>query len=253
MTNALQAVSVSKHFGGVSAVSDVSLSLGHGQVHGLIGPNGSGKTTLLNLLSGFYPADGGSIQFAGNDISSMAVQKRAESGIGRTFQKPRLLDSLSVLDNVMLGAWRDYTPSFFDAMLATPRLRRDERRIRDRARALLDALGLAAFEAQPAEALGHAEQKFTEIARGLIHNPHFILLDEPAGGLTEQEINRLGEIIKAIAASDIGVLVVEHHTEFVFEISDAVTTLSLGKVIAAGDAKSVASDSEVIRVYLGNG
>jgi len=249
----LKAENVSKSFGGVAALSEVSLTLKPGEIHGLIGPNGSGKTTLLNILCGFCPLDSGEVSLDGINIGGASVEGRARMGLGRSFQKPRLLDSLPVLDNVMLGAWRDYRPDFLTSMLATPAVKREERRISNHTKEILAALGLGDLAGQQAETLGHAEQKFTEIARALITGPKYLLLDEPAGGLTGQEIERLGRIIEAIAAAKIGVLLVEHHTEFVFDISQTVTTLSLGKVIAAGRPEEVSADTEVIRVYLGNG
>jgi len=249
----LSANNVSKSFGGVAAVSDVSLSLKPGEIHGLIGPNGSGKTTLLNMLCGYLPVDEGLLTLDGADVRGTPVAARARMGLGRSFQKPRLLESLTLIDNVMIGAWQDHKPNFFSSMLALPSVAADEKRLRARAKAILATLGLEALSDRRAEVLGHAEQKFTEIARALMPRPRYLLLDEPAGGLTTQEIERLGRIIRAIAAAGVGVLLVEHHTEFVFEISDAVTTLSLGKVIAVGSPAEVSTDPEVIRVYLGNG
>lgn len=249
----LLATNVTKFFGGLAAVENVSLAISPGQIHALIGPNGSGKTTLLNILNGFYRIDRGHVSLLGSDISNLSVQQRARRGIARTFQKPRLLESISVLDNVMLGAWLEYDVSFPEAIAGLPKLWREEARLKRGAQDVLESLGLGRLAGRPAEALSHAEQKLTEIARGLMASPKYLLLDEPAGGLTEQEIERIGRVIQTIANAGIGILLVEHHTEFVFAISDHVTTLSLGKVIAEGHPEIVAKDPEVIRVYLGNG
>jgi ABC-type branched-subunit amino acid transport system ATPase component len=247
----LTAQSVSKHFGGVVALDDVSLDLRPGEVHGLIGPNGSGKTTLLNLLSGYYPVDDGSIKLGKIDLTKARVQQRATLGIARTFQKPRLLATLSVLDNAMLGCYPSARAGFFETALALPRARRDYTSARNRSVDILHGVGLGHIINRPASLLDHAEQRFLEIARGIAMRPTFILLDEPAGGLTEAEIEALGRIILALRDNGIGVLIVEHHTDFVFKICDRVTTLNLGRMLKHGVPEEVRRDPEVIRVYLG--
>jgi ABC-type branched-subunit amino acid transport system ATPase component len=245
------ASSVTKTFGGLTALAQVSLELQPGEVHGLIGPNGSGKTTLLNLLSGYYRADGGAITLEGADVSEASVQQRANLGIARTFQKPRLLPTLSVLDNAMLGGWRDAKAGFFASAFSLPSAREDEAGLRRRAEELLHGVGLSRVIGRRANLLEHAEQRFLEIARGLAQRPRFLLLDEPAGGLTPAEIGHLGAIIRVIRDAGIGVLLVEHHTDFVFRVSDRVTTLDVGAVIKHGSPDEVRTDPEVIRVYLG--
>jgi ABC-type branched-subunit amino acid transport system ATPase component len=247
----IDAVAVTKRFGGLVALSQVSLNLRPGEIHGLIGPNGSGKTTLLNLLSGYYRADEGEIRFGDAVLTRARVQERADLGIARTFQKPRLLGPLTVLDNAMLGGWRDTRAGFLETAFALPRARRAERGIRDRAKELLHGVGLGYAIDRRANLLEHAEQRFLEIARGLVMRPRFILLDEPAGGLTGAEIDHLGAILRVLRAEGLGVLLVEHHTDFVFRVCDRVTTLDLGRVIKHGTPEEVRTDPEVIRVYLG--
>ncbi len=247
----LSARSVTKEFGGLRALDEVSLELAPGEVHGLIGPNGSGKTTLLNLLSGYYRPDAGRVSLGDHDLSGRPVQDRARLGIARTFQTPRLLGTLTVLDNVMLGAWPAVRATFVGTALALPCPRREESRIRAHALSLLEGVGLAHAAARRANLLEHAEQRFLEIARTLALRPRFVMLDEPAGGLTIAEIEDLGRIIGIIRDAGIGVLLVEHHTDFVFRISDRVTTLDLGRVIAHGTPDVVRKDPEVVRVYLG--
>lgn len=247
----LSARDITKRFGGLTALSQVSLELKPGEVHGLIGPNGSGKTTLLNLLSGYYRPDGGMIAIDATDISNATVQKRAGFGVARTFQKPRLLPTLSVLDNAMLGGWRDARAGFLSTAFCLPQVKADERELRGRAEELLHGIGLSHAINRRANLLEHAEQRFLEIARGLAQRPRFILLDEPAGGLTPAEIEHLGAVIKVMRQSGVGVLLVEHHTDFVFRISDRVTTLDVGAVIKHGTPDEVKRDPEVIRVYLG--
>ncbi len=247
----LSARDITKRFGGLTALAKVSLELKPGEVHGLIGPNGSGKTTLLNLLSGYYRPDGGMIAIDKTDISNATVQKRAGFGVARTFQKPRLLPTLSVLDNAMLGGWRDARAGFVSTAFCLPQVKADERELRSRAEELLHGVGLSHAINRRANLLEHAEQRFLEIARGLAQRPRFILLDEPAGGLTPAEIEHLGAVIRVMRESGVGVLLVEHHTDFVFRISDRVTTLDVGAVIKHGTPDEVKRDPEVIRVYLG--
>jgi branched-chain amino acid transport system ATP-binding protein len=247
----LIAEQVSKRFGGLTALDAVTLAVESGEVHGLIGPNGSGKTTLLNLLSGYYQADAGSVRLDATDLSAAPVQQRARLGIARTFQKPRLLGTQTVLENAMLGGWRDRRAGLVATALSLPRVRDEQRVLRDRAAELLAGLGLGHALDRRANLLEHAEQRFLEIARALTLRPRFILLDEPAGGLTGAEIERLGGIIRTLRDCGIGVLLVEHHTEFVFGISDRVTTLNLGRVLRQGTPHEVRHDPEVIRVYLG--
>jgi ABC-type branched-subunit amino acid transport system ATPase component len=248
---ALEARSVSRRFGGVVAVDQVSLSVKPGEVHGLIGPNGSGKTTLLNLISGYYAINGGSIVVGERPVTSLSVQDRARLGVARTFQTPKLLPAMTVLDNAMLGGWPDVRAGFVATALATSRPRREEAVIRARAIAMLEGVGLGGVLTRRAELLEHTAQRFLEIARALTMRPKFVLLDEPAGGLTVAEIEKLAAIIAVMRDCGIGVLLVEHHTDFVFKVSDRVTALNLGRTIAHGGSQDVRHNPEVIRVYLG--
>jgi ABC-type branched-subunit amino acid transport system ATPase component/ABC-type branched-subunit amino acid transport system permease subunit len=247
----LKVVDVSRNFGAVKALQQVSLRVEPGTVHGLIGPNGSGKTTLLNILSGYYSVDDGSVHLGSNDISRMPVNARPSLGIGRTFQAPRVVPDLSVMDNIIVGGWSTSSATILEALIWGKRSRLDERKLRTRAHELLRTLGLESLSARPASSLTHAELRFVEIARALMHSPSFILLDEPASGLTHMEIDRLGQIIDRLRQQGIGVLLVEHHTELVFRISDTVTTLNFGRVISSGTAQKVQSDPLVRQVYLG--
>ncbi len=249
--SSLIAEQVTKRFGGLTALDDVTLTVEPGEVHGLIGPNGSGKTTLLNLLSGFYQVDEGAVRLDSENLSTATVQRRAQLGIARTFQKPRLLGSQTVLENAMLGGWCDRRAGLLSTVFALPQVRAEQRMLRERASELLTGLGLGHALDRRANLLEHAEQRFLEIARALTLRPRFILLDEPAGGLTGAEIERLGQVIRTLRDCGIGVLLVEHHTEFVFGISDRVTALNLGRTLRHGTAHEVRHDPEVIRVYLG--
>jgi branched-chain amino acid transport system ATP-binding protein len=229
----------------------VVLHLPSASVHGLIGPNGSGKTTLLNVITGYYAPNAGRILLNGRDISRASVSQRPRLGIGRTFQTPRVIAQLSVLDNVMAGGWAVARASFPEALLGLPRSWSDERRLRERALHLLESLGLADLAGRAANALTHAELRFVEIARALMHAPRFILLDEPASGITHSEIDRLARTVDGLRHQGIGVLLVEHHTDLVFGLSDTVTTLNFGRVVCSGTPAQVRADDQVRRVYLG--
>jgi len=198
---ALVADGVTKRFGGLTALSGVSLDVQPGEVHGLIGPNGSGKTTMLNMLCGYYPVDEGAVRIDGEDLSRASVQRRAAVGVARTFQKPRLLPTQTVLENAMLGGWRDARTGFLSTALSLPRVRVEQRDLRDRAQAVLEGLGLGYALKRRAQLLDHAESRFLEIGRALVLRPRFILLDEPAGGLTGAEIERLGIVIRTLRDS----------------------------------------------------
>ncbi|MFO1322225.1 MAG: ABC transporter ATP-binding protein [Burkholderiales bacterium] len=248
---ALRADGVTKRFGGVTALESVSLELRPGEIHGLIGPNGSGKTTLLNMLSGYYTADVGTIRLGDEDLTRRSVQTRARSGVARTFQKPRLLGTLSVRANAMLGAWPSVRSGFVETLCSLPRVFREERELRARAEELLHGVGLGGLLDRRASLLEHGEQRFLEIARGLAMQPRFLLLDEPAGGLTTTEIAHLADVITTLRSAGLGILLVEHHTDFVFRVSDRVTALNLGQVLRHGTPDAVRRDPEVIRVYLG--
>ena len=248
---ALRAIDISKQFGGLVALDDVSITLTPGRVHGLIGPNGSGKTTMLNMLCGYYQPTKGTVNFRHKDIGNAPVQERARMGIARTFQKPRLLPDLTVLENVMLGAWQHSRAGFVDAAFGLPSVRAEDMLVRERASELLCGVGLGAVMHWRANLLDHAQQRFLEIARGLALGPQFILLDEPAGGLTGVEIDQLGTVIRTIRKAGVGVLLVEHHTDFVFRVCDDVTALNVGRMIRHGSPAEVRHDPEVIRVYLG--
>jgi ABC-type branched-subunit amino acid transport system ATPase component len=185
------------------------------------------------------------------DLSASTVQRRAQLGVARTCQKPRLMPMLSVLENTVLGAWTHARSGFLSTALAAPSVAREDQALNEHATELLHGVGLGHVLHRRANLLDHAEQRFLEIARGLALHPRFVLLDEPAGGLTHAEIDHLGDVIRTLRDAGIGVLLVEHHTDFVFRICDRVTTLNVGRMICHGSAQEVRNDPEVIRVYLG--
>jgi branched-chain amino acid transport system permease protein len=238
-------------FGGVRAIDGLDLEIRPGEVHGLIGPNGSGKTTTLNVISGYYAPQAGEVRVGAAVLPPSAPHLRAGYRIARTFQTPRLIGGASVLDNVMIGGTIDGQGSFAESLLTLPRHRRDEKRLRAAALQALAAVGLEQLAAVRADRLQHSELRFMEIARALMLRPTCLMLDEPAAGLSADEIRRLGALIVAISRAGTAVLLVEHHADLIFDICDRVTVLNLGKVLAAGTPAEIRSHREVVSAYLG--
>ena len=249
--NTLKVEHLVMSFGGVKAIDDLDLEIRPGQVHGLIGPNGSGKTTILNVISGYYAQQHGAVRLNGAALPALARHQRARLKIARTFQTPRIVGSASVLQNVMIGGTIDGEGTFVESLLSLPRHRRDEAMLRATAMLALATVGLDALAMVRADRLQHSELRFTEIARALMLRPAFLLLDEPAAGLTAEEIERLGALLLAIAQAGTGVLVVEHHPDLIFDICHHVTVLNLGRLLAAGTPAEIRSHREVVNAYLG--
>ncbi|HEY2256940.1 MAG TPA: ABC transporter ATP-binding protein, partial [Variovorax sp.] len=238
-------------FGGVRAIAGLDLEIRPGEVHGLIGPNGSGKTTTLNVISGYYAPQAGEVRVGTALLPPRAPHLRASHRIARTFQTPRLIGGASVLDNVMIGGTIDGEGSFAESLLTLPRHRRDEKRLREAAMLALAVVGLDQLAAVRADRLQHSELRFMEIARALMLRPACLMLDEPAAGLSADEIRRLGALIVAVSREGTAVLLVEHHADLIFDICDRVTVLNLGKVLAAGTPAEIRSHREVVSAYLG--
>jgi ABC-type branched-subunit amino acid transport system ATPase component/ABC-type branched-subunit amino acid transport system permease subunit len=248
---ALTLEQVALSFGGVHAIEDLDLEIRPGQVHGLIGPNGSGKTTTLNVISGYYAQQRGAVRLNGAALPVFDRHQRAQMRIARTFQTPRIVGSASVLQNVMIGGTIDGEGTFVESLLSLSRHRRDEVMLRDTAALALAAVGLERLAPVRADRLQHSELRFTEIARALMLRPASLLLDEPAAGLSAEEIRRLGALLLAIAQAGTGVLLVEHHADLIFDICHHVTVLNLGKMLAAGTPAEIRSHREVVNAYLG--
>jgi branched-chain amino acid transport system permease protein len=248
---ALTLEQVALSFGGVKAIDGLDLEIRAGQVHGLIGPNGSGKTTILNVISGYYVQQHGIVRHNGTALPVLARHRRAHLRIARTFQTPRIVGSASVVENVMIGGTIDGKGTFIESLLALPRYRRDEATLRATAMLALAVVGLERLALVRADRLQHSELRFTEIARALMLRPGFLLLDEPAAGLSAEEIERLGALLLAIARAGTGVLVVEHHPDLIFDICHHVTVLNLGRLLAAGTPAEIRSHREVVNAYLG--
>lgn len=238
-------------FGGLKAIDGLDLVVEPGEVHGLIGPNGSGKTTTLNVISGYYKPQQGEIALGDTPLAAGRPVGRAAEGICRTFQTPRVIGEETVLENVMVGGTLAGRASFVEALLCLPRARADERRIKATAMRALTAVGLDSLADIRADRLQHSELRFLEIARALMLHPRLLLLDEPAAGLSVQEIQRLGALIKAISREGVAVLLVEHHADLIFDICDRVTVLNLGRMLAHGTPAEIRVHKEVVSAYLG--
>ena len=238
-------------FGAVHAIDGLDLDVRPAEVHGLIGPNGSGKTTTLNVICGFVSPQQGAVTLGARQLALGQPASRAPAGIARTFQTPRIVGEESVLENVMIGGTIQGRATFMEAALSLPRNTADEAMLHDRAMLALRIVGLDSLAGVRADRLQHSELRFLEIARALMLAPGYLLLDEPAAGLSPEEISRLGELITAIARCGTGVLLVEHHADLIFDICTQVTVLNLGKELAAGTPAEIRAHKEVVSAYLG--
>ncbi len=247
----LEVDGVSKRFGGVQAVDRVSLRVEKGMIKALIGPNGAGKTTLFNLVTGYFAPDAGEIRFAGRPLRG-APHRVAARGIARTFQHIRLFPGMSVLENVMVGRHLRGRAGFIAGMLHLRAALREEAQDRERARELLEFMGIAALAEAEAVSLSYGQQRAVELARALASEPEMVLLDEPAAGLNMRETADLARRVARIRERGVTVLLVEHDMSLVMGISDEVAVLSYGEVIADADPRSVQADPQVVRVYLGD-
>jgi branched-chain amino acid transport system ATP-binding protein len=252
VTPLLEVSALSKRFGGLQAVKEVSFRVAKGTVKALIGPNGAGKTTLFNLVSGVLPPDAGSVALRGEPIQGRAPHRIAALGLSRTFQQIRLFAQMSALENVMVGVHPRSRAGFLAGMFHLPWTWREEREIERRAREALDFVGIPELADLEATSLSYGQQRAVELARALAADPELLLLDEPAAGLNMRETSELARLIGRIRERGVTVLIVEHDMGLVMNVSDEVAVLSYGEKIADATPRAVQKDPEVIRVYLGD-
>jgi ABC-type branched-subunit amino acid transport system ATPase component len=242
---------VSKRFGGLDALREVTFGVYRDQIKALIGPNGAGKTTLFNIVSGSYQPSGGRVSFAGVDVTGKAPHRICRMGVGRTFQHSLVFDDMSVLENVAVGRYSRTKAGLLSAAFTLPRHRREEVETFKAAREALRRVGLGDVADEPAENLPMGERHLLEIARALASTPQLLLLDEPAAGLNDDETRRLADTVRKIRDEGVTVLLVEHDMSFVMDISDEVVVLDYGRKIAEGPPLMIQNNEEVIKAYLG--
>jgi len=249
----LELAGVSKRFGGLLAVSNVSFSIDQGEIISMIGPNGAGKTTAFNCVTGLYPVSAGDVRLDGLSINGLPPHRVTKLGIARTFQNIRLFSYMTAVDNVMVGAHWWMKERVWDGALKTPRARREEREVQAWALDLLAQLELANYAGSYARELPYGLQRRLEIARALATQPRLLLLDEPAAGLNAREKNDLMALIARLRSEGLTIFLIEHDMRVVMEISDRIVVLDYGEKIAEGVPTEVRTNRRVIEAYLGSG
>ena len=246
MGQILQVRGLTKRFGGLTAVSGLDFEVGEGEILGMIGPNGAGKSTTFNLVAGAYPASAGQIVFKGESILGLPPHRIAARGILRTFQHNRSFEGMPVIDNVLVGAHTKFSTRLFGRAAS-----RDETARRQRAAELIEFVGLSGLAHADVATLSFGQGRLLEIARALAGEPQLILFDEPAAGLTPAELERLGGILRGIAARGIAVLLIEHDMHFLLPLAHRVVVLDFGAKIADGPPAEIRANAAVMDAYLG--
>ena len=243
---------VTKNFGGVQAVSDMTFVIKKGELAGLMGPNGAGKTTIFNLITGVYDPDMGSILFKGENLIPLKTYEVTAKGVARTFQNLRLFQRSTVLENVMTATQHHVPYSFVEGITHLGRWRSKEKEIREKSMALLERVGLADRSDHAAGTLPYGHQRRLEIARALALDPELLLLDEPAAGMNAEEVSSLNVLISEIHRDfNLTVLVIEHHMDLVMEICPHIVCMNFGAKIAEGTPDEIQNHPEVLKAYLG--
>ncbi|THV34556.1 ABC transporter ATP-binding protein [Rhizobium rosettiformans W3] len=250
---AIEVRHVTKHFDGLTVVSDMSLQLAKGEILGLIGPNGAGKTTMFNLLAGSLKPSSGGIFIEGQDISSQAPEQRIAHGVARTFQIPRPFSEMSVLENVLVGAQKQTGERLFSNFLRPGLVRREEKAALEKAHVMLEFVTLSRLAHEPARVLSGGQRKLLELARVLMADPQVILLDEPAAGVNPALLEVIMDRVVALNAEGKSILLIEHNMDMVSRLCSRVIAMALGKLLAEGSPADVSANPAVIEAYLGGG
>jgi branched-chain amino acid transport system ATP-binding protein len=251
IASALKIMNLTKTFGGLTAVADVSFEVQPDSVTALIGPNGAGKTTLFNLITNLFPPSAGETYFFGHPLKGLSPRQIADLGLIRTFQTARVFPRMSVLENVLVGGHRHLRSHTWQQMLWGGSARREERELRERADGFLEMVGLAGFRDRTATELPAGSQKLLEVVRALMARPRLLLLDEPAAGLNDSETNELASLLRALRMSGITVIVVEHNMSLVMGVADQVIVLDAGCLVASGTPREIQNNARVIAAYVG--
>jgi len=244
---------VTKAFEGIHALEDVSFDVSQGHIKALIGPNGAGKTTLLNAINGIMPPDSGHIHFLNRDVVGQSADRVASLGLSRTFQLIRMftINNATVLDNVLLGAHIQLKPNLFESIFRRGKVNKAEKEAREKALELLRFVGLEKAANAAPSSLPFGNQRLVELARSLMNDPKMLLLDEPASGLNETEVESFTELLLSIRQKGITILLVEHNMKLVMNIADDIVVLDFGKKLAEGTPQAICSNPQVIEAYLG--
>jgi branched-chain amino acid transport system ATP-binding protein len=242
-----------RNFGALKAVNNVSFEVKEGQIFSIIGPNGAGKTTLFNVITGIYPASGGTVTFEGKDLKGLAPHLVTRLGLARTYQIVRLFDKMSVLENTMVGFYSRIYAGIFDILLNTKRAKQERAEVYDRSKELLDRIGMSKYIDYDAANLPLGLRKRLQIARALATQPKVLLLDEPTGGMNPTEKTEIMALIKQLQRDGLTILLVEHDMNVIMNVSDQIVVLDYGEKIAEGTAAQIQNNDTVIEAYLGRG
>ncbi len=247
----LEISGLTKHFGGVAAVKDISFTVGEGEIFALIGPNGAGKTTVFNMITGMLTPDAGAVVFMGKRLAGMKPHRIAAAGLTRTFQNLQLFGKMSVLENVMAGAHLQGKTGFFKSLVRWPGSVAENKKVELNSLRLLEEVGLRDQSGVYASALPFGQQRLLEIARSLASGPRLLLLDEPAAGLNSAETRNLAKYLMQLRRQGTSMVLVEHDMETVMEVADRILVLNFGQSIGEGTPEKIRKDPQVIKAYLG--
>lgn len=249
----LEVQHLTKRFYGLVAVNDLNFQVKRRRIHALIGPNGAGKTTTVNMITGENPQTAGEVLFMGKSISREPVYERANQGIGRTFQNIKLFSSMTVMENLMIGAQAKTNRNILSWLVGVKKANQEEKMLREKAEEVLNFIGMYRYRDEIVSNLAYGRQKMTELGRTLMTDPKLILLDEPAAGLNPSERKEFITIIQKVYEKNVDMFMIEHNMDVVMNLSHDITVLNFGSKIASGSPKEIQQNEEVIKAYLGEG